>query len=392
MMEVQKYLQEHGIEKLKEEFNIKVREYEDLIVANYSQIDSPRFHPICDECRGLILEKDTWKVLARSFNRFYNYQENLNDKDFPIVNSNVQQKIDGSIITVWKYKGKWNASSRSMAFAEGETAAGITFANLFWGVANRYQLKDLLDLANMDDFCLVFELTSPITRIVTPYPETDITLIGGRYLGLEKDELQRSVQFRELSITELDNLAIGWKLKRPKSYQIDGVDSLLNLVNGFECMQEGVVLVIENANGSHWRLKVKNPKYLAIAHMRENGNISPKRILTLIMANEQAEYLNYFAMDKPYFDFVEAEYKETIHRMKTIYKEVIGIEDQKEFALTMMPKVVYSFEKGVLFSVRKNGGTVEDELSKIEPKKIAQSMDLRGKFSKKFGIETEEEE
>jgi hypothetical protein len=94
-MNVQLYLEQHGLEKLQEEFFICVNDYGDFCVLNYSQIDSPRFHPICDECRSLILEKNTWKILSRSFDRFYNYQENPNDKDFPIDKALVQEKVDG---------------------------------------------------------------------------------------------------------------------------------------------------------------------------------------------------------------------------------------------------------------------------------------------------------
>ena len=54
-MNVQKYLEENGLKKLQEEFKIVVTDYPDRVVLNYDQIDSPRFNPICDECRGLIL-------------------------------------------------------------------------------------------------------------------------------------------------------------------------------------------------------------------------------------------------------------------------------------------------------------------------------------------------
>ena len=57
----------------------------------------------------------------------------------------------------------------------------------------------------------------------------------------------------------------------------------------------------------------------------------------------------------------------------------------------MIPMTKYSFEKGVLFSVRKNGTAIEEELKKVEPKKMAQSMDLRSKFAKEFGIKLEDE-
>lgn len=78
-MEVQKYLEIHGLEKLKQEFSIVVTDYPDRVVLNYSQIESPRFHIICDECRALILRKSDWSVMARSFDRFYNWGEGVED-------------------------------------------------------------------------------------------------------------------------------------------------------------------------------------------------------------------------------------------------------------------------------------------------------------------------
>jgi len=71
--------------------------------------------------------------------------------------------------------------------------------------------------------------------------------------------------------------------------------------------------------------------------------------------------------------------------------KVKDIEDQKEFALTMMPMTKLSFEKGVMFSARKNDTEVEHELLKLEPKKLAQGMNLKEKFAKQFGIQIEEE-
>jgi hypothetical protein len=97
-MIVQDFLKRHGndgLEKLKENFKIEVREYDDRVVLNYSQIDSDKYEPICKECRALILRKNTWEVLARSFDRFFNVGECLEDKDFPIDKCRIDQKLDG---------------------------------------------------------------------------------------------------------------------------------------------------------------------------------------------------------------------------------------------------------------------------------------------------------
>jgi len=81
MLNVQEYLIKNGLQKLQDEFHIEVKEYPDRVTLNYSQIDSPKFNPICDECRGLILRKGTWEVMAMSFVRFYNFAEGIEEKD-----------------------------------------------------------------------------------------------------------------------------------------------------------------------------------------------------------------------------------------------------------------------------------------------------------------------
>ena len=407
MMEVQKYLQKHGLDKLKEEFAIGVTDYPDRVVLNYNQIESPRFNSIVDECRGLILHKGCWDVMARSFDRFYNWGEGVGDPErksnplnqrvasigdpkfvpFPFQETIIQEKLDGSLISVYADHNGWQAATRKMAFAEGPTNLGRTFSEVFWAIANKFNLKERL--LHFKNYTIVFELTGPENRVVTPYSEPNITLIGGRY---NKDSM------RELTPIELDNMSIAWGIDRPKPYKIpdkpsveEKVEELLNMVDDFPSMDEGVVILHQLINGSYWRIKVKNPRFVAIAHMRNNGNISPKRILFLIMENEHHEYLKYFDTDKPYFDFIEGEYKESIARLELIYNETMSIEDQKEFALTIMPKTLYSFENGVLFSVRKNKTSIAEELSKIEAKRIDLSMNLKARFVKKFGVKIEDE-
>ena len=397
MMEVQKYLKENGLEKLQQEFKIDVTDYHGFVVLNYNQIESPRFHPVVDECRALILEKETWSVLARSFDRFYNWQESVSDKlspllqrvsdykelflEFDLNEAVVQEKVDGSLLSIWKYKGEWHASTRKRAYAEGQTTWGNTFADVFWEVANKINLKEKLDQEELEGFTVVFEMVSPETRVVTPYQEKDIILIG----------IRNNMTGRELSNYDLDCLAHDIGVKRPKKFYIKGVEDLLSLVNGMESMQEGVVLVRESVNKSHWRVKVKNPKYLAISNMRNNGVISPKRILLLIRENDHHEFLKYFPEDKKYFDYIEKEYKEIVYRISETWEKVKGIENQKEFALTMMPLTTYSFEKGVLFAARKNNTSIDHELNNIDVKRIEESIGLKKKFSDNFNINMEED-
>ena len=401
MMEVQKYLKENSLQKLIEEFKIDVTDYEDRVVLNYNQIESPRFHPIVDECRALILKKNTWEVMARSFDRFYNFNESVEQKilhknpfiqkissfkdeykEFPFLNCSIEEKLDGSILTLYHDGEKWCASTRKRAFAEGSTELGRTFSEIFFSVANKKPLlmKELSNNHNhWNQCCFFFELTGPENRVVKPYVNADITLIGARYLSDENH--------REFTREELLTTSILFDVKRPSITEANSLQELLNIVENLNCMDEGFVLVsYDKSTKKYWRVKLKNSKFVAIANMRANGSISPKRILKLIMSNDHHEYLKYFEQDKKYFDFVEEIYYNSIERIRNIFEENNGICNQKDFALSIMEKTKYSFEKGVIFSLRKNKTTIREEISKIEPKKIAESMNLKYVMNEKFHI------
>jgi len=78
---VQQYLtaafKTHGtsqlaLETLKKEYAISYRLHSDypLVILNYDQIKSPKKHSYTKECRQLILETESWKVVGKSFYTF----------------------------------------------------------------------------------------------------------------------------------------------------------------------------------------------------------------------------------------------------------------------------------------------------------------------------------
>src|SRR3990167_1264052 len=105
-MKVIQYLKEFGIDKLKEEFFIKVKEYEEgLLVLNYDQINKPTTHPIVMECRGLILDKN-FNIVSRSFDRFFNLGEATETQEhIDISKAYLHDKIDGSLIKIYRWNG-----------------------------------------------------------------------------------------------------------------------------------------------------------------------------------------------------------------------------------------------------------------------------------------------
>ena len=78
---LKEYLQNHSLEDLKNEYGIKSSEYEGLVIFSYSQIDSPKTDPIVRMSRGIVLEKDTWEIVAYPFYRFFNFEEVLEERN-----------------------------------------------------------------------------------------------------------------------------------------------------------------------------------------------------------------------------------------------------------------------------------------------------------------------
>jgi hypothetical protein len=386
-MELINLIRKDGLSKVVMDYKLSLTVYDDRIVLNYDQIDSPRFNLICDQARALILSKDSFNVIARSFDRFYNLDEGVGPQnaglqkrydqfmEYPFEKSYVLNKLDGSLISMYFYGDTWNCATRKRAFAEGTSTFGRTFDDIFKASLN---YKDIANFRNnYKFFTWVFELTSPENRVVTPYSEINATLIGAR----------NNSNYYELTSSELDDIANKYGIPRPQCFSLPNTsvkskEDVVKIVSQFNPMDEGVVLVYEDGGKSHWRIKCKNQSFVAIAHMRENGGISPKNIIQLIMTNDHHEYLSYFKDDKPYFDFVEKIYNAFILCIRENFEKFKNIEDQKEFALSIQEHVDPSM-LGFLFNMKK-GKTLDELLSGIPAKKLVTILNLKQELVKKF--------
>ncbi len=177
MLEVQKYLNKNSLEKLKEELGIdyKIHNSLPLVILDYSQIDSPKTHPIVQECRGLVLELDTWKIVAKGFNRFFNLGEALEITNcFNWDNFYAKTKEDGSYIMLYHYNGDWHVKTRN-SFGDGK----LQDTNLTWKELFLSTLKCDNWLRDFDKNSVgIFELCSIYNKIVRHYQEPQSYLLG----------------------------------------------------------------------------------------------------------------------------------------------------------------------------------------------------------------------
>lgn len=332
-MKVLQYIEENGIQKLNEEFGIMVKLYEEgLYVLNYDQINSPKANPIVVECRGLIIDH-SFNVVSRSLDRFFNIGEQPDTQaHLDWSKAECAEKVDGSLIKIYNWKGTWYCSTRGTAFAEsGVNGFPLTFKDLVLKAldCNEEEFQNRCDFWLNPNNTYVCEVTAAENRVVTRYEGYTLWSLAARN--------NQTGEF----VKDEDIYKIG--VKKIKTYSFSSVDDCVDTAKHLPDLEEGYVVYQDGKPVC----KVKSPAYVAVHHIRGEG-LSPKRIVQLVLINEQDEYLNYFPEDEKFFTpYVEA-LQELLNDIVVVYDRFEGIIEQKEFALSVKD---YPFS-GVLFQAR----------------------------------------
>jgi len=358
MLNVQNYLLNHTLEDLENELGIVVSKYDDRITLNYSQINSPKLNPICDECRGLILSYPNYEIISRPFDRFYNLNECDTGKDCDIREMTTLSKEDGSLIHV-NYDGEnWNISTRKMAFAEGTTITGITFKDLFLKTLE-IPCDYFFDTLSKD-LTYIFELCTPENRVVKRYPNPVIYLIGirNKFTG----EYHTFEQMKKVQSNWLQS-----NINLPNKYMFSSFNEIKKSLDDLPQLDEGYVLWNEHTG---YRIKLKSPSYVAIHHLRNDGCLSPKNITYLVMNNEYQEYLSIFPEDTEFFMPYIKSHTQLLQHINDLWRETHNIEDQKEFALKVKDTSIAS----IMFQLRK-GLTLDEIFYNMNDKKKVELLE-----------------
>lgn len=316
MLNLQKFIFEH--ENWREllaakPYCIKIVEDGNLVLFKYSQVDSDFFNPIVKECRGIILERDTWRVIAYAFNKFGNFGEAYADK-IDWESAIVETKEDGSLIKVYFYDGEWRVGTNGTIFAENaklDSGPYKNFRQLFDAAAE----KCGLDFSRLNRYYTYnFELCSEFNVIVCPQSEMRLIHIGTR----------NNRTFQEV---EAD---IG--IPHPQRYALSSLEDCIAMAKTFDFTREGFVVKDKNYN----RIKVKSEDYVKAHRMISNNKVSEEKILSLICSGEEEEFLSYFPTYTTIFQDIKIKRDKLKYLFYEIKKEVFSLKEKgmkrKDFA------------------------------------------------------------
>lgn len=361
-LQVQKFLREgETIQDLETKYAIKHKrhlQHPNLVLFKYNQLESDFSKKIVCESRGIILdESENWKVISRAFGKFFNHGEVL---AAPInwSTARVQEKVDGSLCTLYHYKDEWHVATTGTPDASGEMhLSGKTFAQMFFELLDQHHLRyEPIDEYGWTRYCFYFELTSQFNRVVVQHKEPSLTLLGARNLDTD----------RELSLTEaVEILDLEFPVKVVKDFPLSSFDDIIATFGTMDpLVQEGYV-IFDGEN----RVKVKHPGYVALHHAKDGMGI--KSFIEIVRIGEVSEFLVAFPEFKDEFNEVKIKYLTLLSDIQEDYIRLRHIESQKEFAL----EAVKTRCSSALFSLRsKKVATIRQFLQEMHIDRVSSML------------------
>lgn len=356
-LELQKFLRDGKTpQDVAAELAINVYEHPTLPLVGfkYDMIDSPKTHPIVRECRGVVLEKDTFNLVAKPFNRFFNAHEVQEEfAQFNWNNFTAYEKVDGSLAILYYYDNSWHMNT-SGSFAQGNLPfQDFTWSQLFWQTISKGvsrtpfpTLTDKLD----PDITYIFELCTIYNKIVRVYPEPTVFLLSAMNLKT----------LQEFADIETDALASTLGIPRPNNYKFTSFEAVTDFLfhkQREDPTYEGVII----RDDKNLRFKCKTETYLALHHMFDNGNVfNPNRLVPLMLNGESAELIATLTTTHPelvpHIEKVKNTLEEEWAKLSSVWDQHHSIEIQKDFALAIKDKTKFT---GLLFANRKAKGDLK---------------------------------
>jgi hypothetical protein len=375
-------------ELAKPPFAVKTKQHPlmtNLYMFKYSQFESDFTNPVVRCCRGSVYdirENGVIKPLLMPFFKFANYGDPGAD---PIDWNNglyVREKLDGSLIKLIKLTGPgFPQEGCDLWTTNGSFEIGTEVPE-FYPVENDENLAPPHTFASLRDYALrgheeeikrlpgfwtfMFELTSPYNKIIVPYRQTKLTLLGCR----DPQGMEHTPEWA------VENFALTFDT--PKIYHLKNIDDVVSHCKSIDTNdREGVVVQDGNFN----RIKIKSEHYRSLSALKGEDHFSDEKLFSAIKEEWLDDALAAFPEIRGRTDEIIAEWVDFRRRVIALCKKAADYyqtcktefpddskEAKKRYALFVMGKLK-SFST-YLFETIKEDGDIEPVFNKIEYKEL----------------------
>lgn len=242
-------------------------ERDNLILYNYTDkcTFERNWSKLTLQSRGTIFDKNTGKLVAKTFDKFFNLNEtesvNINQLPWHLP-FQVFEKKDGSLGVLYRYKDEWQVSTRGSFYSEQAKRA-----------TEMLREYDLSTLPKHISFA--FEIIYPENKIIVPYGDKKELVVLAAFDNITGEELSWK------KTCKLAKKA-GFPVAATYDYT---VEQLLDLAKSVPHTTEGWVLRFENG----LRIKIKGADYLRIAKIIAHA--TPLSVWEAMVAGQIDQYV-----------------------------------------------------------------------------------------------------
>jgi len=332
-------------------FNLNWVDHDDLYRVIYTN-KSPK-NKLTNTCKGIILEKETDKIVCYAFDKIPEYNEqtykNFEDTGLDWESCRVEEAIDGSLIKLFYYNDKWNVATNKCIDANLSKVHWLTsktFYEMFME-AKEY-MKFNFDSLNKK-YCYSLILMHPENRNVTVYQNPMLVHLGTRDMETLK-EIKTNI-----------NLPI------PGTHKFNSFDDILIHVTKLQWNCRGLMLVDKDYN----RLEIENLNFNIIKNVRGNSRHVQFRYLQIRNTIDSNVFLTYYPEYRMIVEDVE---KKIFDHSQNIYRAYVNkhIQHIPITPFHKYKKILYEIHGQYLKTrVKITFSSVFEKISNLPAKRIA---------------------
>lgn len=294
---------------------VVVNEHESfpLNIYNYTRkcVQEQVWDSVTSKCRGVIVNRHTGEIVARPFEKFHNWGNNIRGatvlltEDEPVI----WEKLDGFMCTLYEWEGVHYLASKGSFHSTHAKWATARFREQ-WGATMPFLLKG---------WTPVFEGICPELRIVVNYGDVKEL----RLLAVINNETGE-----EYLPAALKDFAAATGFKTPERLYLTLEEARKESLSEGIKDEEGYVLTWYREGQTPFRLKMKFVEYLRLHRLVTN--VSPKHIWEVLSNGLTSEMEEYIKNSTPWF----ARFAQKWARALTAEYQRLEYEANKRYAFS----------------------------------------------------------
>lgn len=260
--------------------DVTVKDYGMYLQFNYNH--PVEWNPFERMSRGLIINKLNGLVVARPFDKFFNWFEQGRRGTGHIVS--VTEKVDGSLGILYH--------DAALGINRIATRGNLESEQATWATHFLHRVCPRIDEINAHQWTYLFEIVYPENRIVVDYgDQEELVLLAAR--NIETGEYMPY-------FPDLFEVAQTYGFELPAYYQFNNINELIDLTNK-SLAEWGEGVVAEFSDGTRW--KFKTDEYVSLH--RIITSITPKNVLKMLTSSGFEFDSRWLDLPQVYLDEIE---------------------------------------------------------------------------------------